>query len=55
MHNHRTIGCVCRLHDGMDLFHIVDVKCRQSITIFCGMIEQLTHGNKHKILLNINK
>ncbi len=42
--NHRAVGVVGGLHDGLDLLHVVDVECANAITAFCGLIQNLSHG-----------
>ena len=30
-------------HDGLHLLQVVDVKCRQTVAVFSGVVQQLTH------------
>ncbi len=41
----RRLGLLRRLHDGLNLFHIVDVECADAITALGGLVEQLPHGD----------
>ena len=38
------IGFDRRAHDGLDLFHIVDVECADAVTALGGLVEELPHG-----------
>jgi len=42
----RAVASVCRLHDRLDLFEIIDVERRQAVAVLGGVIEQLAHGNE---------
>jgi len=46
LQDHRAVGGGGGLHDGLDLFHVVDVEGRQAVAVFGGMVEQLTQGNQ---------
>ena len=46
LQDHRAVGGVGRLHDGLHLFHVVDVECRQAVIVFSGVIEQLAQRYK---------
>ena len=37
--NHGAVDLGCRLHDRLDLLHVVHVKGRQAVAMFCGMVE----------------
>ena len=52
LQNHRAVGRSGGLHDGLDLFHIVDVESRQAVTIFGGVVEQLTQGNQSHLCIS---
>jgi hypothetical protein len=39
--NHRAIGFISRFHDGMHLFHIVDIVGWHTIAMLGSMIQQL--------------
>jgi hypothetical protein len=43
LHDHRAAGLVGRGHDGLDLLQIVDVKRREAVAVFGGVVQQLTH------------
>jgi hypothetical protein len=38
-----ALGFARRLHDRLDLLHVVNIKCWQTIAHFRGVIEELTH------------
>ena len=46
LHDHRGVELVGGLHDGPDLFHVVDVEGGQAVAVFGGVVEQLAHGNE---------
>ncbi len=46
LQDHRGIHGSSGLHDGLNLFHVVDVERGQAIAVFGGMVEQLTKGNQ---------
>jgi hypothetical protein len=33
------------LHDGLDLFHVVDIKSGHAVTVFSGMVKKYAEGN----------
>jgi len=39
LQNHGAAGLLRRLHNGLDLFEVVYVECRDAIVMFCGVIE----------------
>ena len=41
--DHRRLGFAGRLHDRLDLFHVVDVECANSVSAFGRLIEDLPH------------
>ena len=41
----RGVGLLGRAHDGLNLFHIVDVECADAVTALGGLVEKLPHGN----------
>ena len=41
----RALGLAGSFHDGLDLFHVVDIQGGYAITVFGGMVEQDTHRN----------
>ncbi len=43
LHDHRAVDRVGGSHDGLHLFEVVDVECRQAVAVFGGMVQQLTH------------
>ena len=43
LHDHRAIAFISRLHDGLNLLQIVDVKSGQAVAVFRRMIQQLPH------------
>ncbi len=45
LQDHRRIDGIRRFHDGQSLFHVVDVECRDAVTLFSGVIEQLPQRN----------
>ncbi|OQB35258.1 MAG: hypothetical protein BWY09_02374 [Candidatus Hydrogenedentes bacterium ADurb.Bin179] len=52
LNDNRAVGIIGRLHDRLNLFHIVDVKRADAIAALRGFIQYLTHGYKwHGILL----
>jgi hypothetical protein len=52
LHDHRAVDGVGGGHDGLHLFQVVDVEGRQAVTVFGGVVEQLTHGyQRHDVLL----
>jgi hypothetical protein len=50
LQDHRAVGLVGGLHDGLDLFHVVDVESGQAVAIFGGVVEQLTQGNQSHLV-----
>jgi len=44
--NHRAVGFVGRLHDGLDLLHVVDVERAHTVSALRGLIQNLTHWNE---------
>ena len=40
LHDDRRIGLLGRLHDRLDLLHVVDVERGQAVVVFGGMIQQ---------------
>ena len=54
LHDHRGIGRVGRLHDRPCLFQIVDIEGEHAVTVFGGVIQQLTHADEcHGLLLGM--
>ena len=45
LHDDRRLGFLRGLHDGLNLFHIVDVESADAVTALGGLVEKLTHGN----------
>ena len=45
LHDDRAVSLSSRFHDGLDLFQVVHVKCGNAITMLCGVVEKLAHGN----------
>ena len=45
LHDDGRIGFAGRLHDRLNLLHVVDVERGQAVVVFGGMIEQQTHRN----------
>ena len=43
--NDRRLGFAGRGHDGLNLFHIVDVECADAVTALGGLVEELPHGD----------
>jgi len=43
LHDHRGVGFVCGFHNRPGLLQVVDVKCRHSIAVFGGVVQQLSH------------
>ena len=43
LHDHRRLGFRGRLHDRLDLFHVVDVECANSVPAFGRFVEKLPH------------
>ena len=41
----RGLGFLGRHHDGLNLFHIVDVECADAVTALGGLVEKLPHGD----------
>jgi hypothetical protein len=39
------LGFLGRSHDGLNLFHIVDVECADAVTALGGLVEELPHGD----------
>ena len=46
LHDHRRIGLLRRLHDRLDLLHVVDVERREAVGVFGGVVEQDPHGDE---------
>ena len=45
LHDDRRLGFLGRHHDGLNLFHIVDVECADAVTALGGLVEELPHGD----------
>jgi hypothetical protein len=41
----RRLGFLGRFHDGLNLFHIVDVERADAVTALGGLVEELPHGD----------
>ena len=39
LHDDRRLGFLGRGHDGLNLFHIVDVECADAVTALGGLVE----------------
>jgi hypothetical protein len=49
LQDNRTVGFVRRLHDGLDLLHVIDVERGNAIAILSRVVEQETHRyERHK-------
>ena len=46
LHDDRRVELVGAFHNGPDLLHVVNVKCRQAVVVFGGVVEQLAQGNE---------
>ena len=46
LNDHRRIGLLSRLHDRLDLFHVVDVERSDAVIVFGGMIEDDSKWNQ---------
>src|SRR5450830_79069 len=44
LHDHRAVERIGGSHDGLHLLQVIDVESRDAITVFGGMVQQLTHG-----------
>lgn len=54
LQNHGTVGFMGRLHDGLDLLHVVDVEGGNAVTIFGCVIEQQAHGYEcHRVMSSL--
>lgn len=42
LHDYRRVSLISGLHDGLHLLHIVNIKSRASVLVFCGMVKKLT-------------
>jgi hypothetical protein len=45
LHNDRRLGLLGRHHDGLNLFHVVDVERADAVTALGGLVEKLPHGD----------
>ena len=46
LHNHRRLGFLRRHHDGLNLFHVIDVECADAVSALGGLVEKLlSHGD----------
>jgi hypothetical protein len=43
LHDHRRLGFRCRLHDCLNLFHVVDVERANSVPAFGCLVQKLPH------------
>ena len=43
LHDHGRLGFRCRLHDRLNLFHVVDVERANSVPAFGRLVEKLPH------------
>ena len=41
LQNHRAVGFLRSLHDGLDLLQVVDIECRYAITVFGSVVQYL--------------
>ena len=39
----RAVGIIGGLHDGLNLFHVVDIKGTDAIAALCGFVQNLSH------------
>ena len=46
LHDHRRLRLLGRLHDRLDLLHVVHVEGGDAIPVLGGVIEQDAHGNE---------
>jgi hypothetical protein len=46
LQDHRCARFVGGFHDGLDLFQVVDVECRNAIAVFGGVVQQLAHRDE---------
>jgi hypothetical protein len=46
LEDHRALCFLRSSHDRLDLLHVVDIKSRNAVTAFGGMVQQLTHGDQ---------
>src|SRR5262249_46329614 len=46
LQNDRTARHAGRLHDGLYLFHVVNVEGRQAVAVFGSVVEELAHRNE---------
>ena len=54
LQDHRAVGLLRRLHDGQDLFQVVDIESRHAVAVFGGVVQHLAQGNKsHRNLQKI--
>ena len=43
LNDHRRLGFAGRLHDRLDLFHVVDVECANAVAALGCFVEELPH------------
>ncbi|EJW91401.1 hypothetical protein EVA_20488 [gut metagenome] len=56
LHDNGSADFLSGTHNSLNLFKVIDVKSGNAVTVFSGMIKQLTHGNKgHDNLLRLNE
>jgi hypothetical protein len=46
LYDNRGIGFVGSFHDGLDLFHVVDIKSGDTVVIFSSVIQQCTQWDE---------
>jgi hypothetical protein len=46
LQDHRRAGFLGGLHDGLDLFQVVDVEGRNAVAVFGGVVQQLAHRDE---------
>ena len=42
----RRAHFICRRHDRLDLFEIVDIESRNAVAVFSGVVEQFAHRDE---------
>ena len=56
LQDHRAVGGLRGLHDGLDLFQVVDVEGWHAVAVLGRMVEQLSQGDhRHLWLLGFNQ
>ena len=52
--DHRRVGFLRRFHDGLDLFHVVDIERGQTVIVLGGVVTQFAQGNHRHASIHLS-